>query len=107
MKEQKVYNISTGKTETHNIMEDSDYDELYKDTIWKCNVWGYKVRATSWTITWYNDSCYSYYVYFTRENGEMSKLCMQEFNYLYKKLGKAKYSKVELDKMTFSVKDEK
>lgn len=99
----KAWDCATGKFTEINIYTDEERTKDFKDTIWKHKIYGNKVRVHNWNQLWEGECC-SYFVYF--KNGEKNHLMrMEEFKFLYERIGKAKYDRFALDKLEYEVEE--
>ena len=82
------------------------YKEKFDNTIWKNKVNGKMVRVSSggkYMIP-KNDMCYyEYKVFFQALDEFATSMDMREFEYLYERVGKCKYTNEELEKMLWEV----
>lgn len=88
------------------IETDEMRDELFSNTIWKNKATNELVRVSS-CIKTFSSEIYEYYVWFEKPSGMYTSMNMFEFKYLYKKIGKCKYTEDDIKKMKWEIKEEK
>lgn len=82
---------------------EQENNEKYNDTIWKHRPFGTMIRVSGWSSGLNVDGYYDYKVYFHRKGFFGDSMNMTEFNLIYERVGKAKYSKEQIEKMEFEL----
>lgn len=78
-------------------------DENYKDVIYKHKIYGTKVRTNGWTTAFVDDCYLEHKVYFQKPQSFVESMDMREFDFMYERIGKAKYTTQQLDTMKFEL----
>ena len=85
---------------------EQEKNEKYNDTIWRHRSSGTLIRVSGWSSNLDINGYYDHKVYFQRKGYFAESMEMTDFNLIYERVGKAKYTKDQLRKMEFELGEE-